>query len=129
MTPTTRRVLPTSVPLAIGLFLTVSAPVMAADDAKPAPPAGPATRPAVVRAEFVYDLSRAPTPSCHASTIAETKDGLAAAWFGGLREGATDVGIWLARHDGTRWSDPVEVATGDDPATGKRLPCWNPVLF
>ena len=50
------------------------------------------------------------------------------AWFGGSFEGAEDVGIWLARLEGGRWSSPVEVATGVQP-DGKRLPCWNPVLF
>lgn len=86
--------------------------------------------PVLVR-EFIYE--EAPFPSCHASTIAETPTGLVAAWFGGLREGAADVGIWLARHDGKSWSAPVEVATGKnlDRKKGEpnRWPCWNPVLF
>src|SRR5439155_24100712 len=54
--------------------------------------------------------------------------GFAAAWFGGTRERGPDVGIWVARHDGKRWSVPVEVAIGTD-ANGKRVACWNPVLF
>ena len=66
--------------------------------------------------------------SCHASTIAETKRGLIAAWFGGSREGASDVGIWLSRQTDNKWSAPEEIATGDD-GSGNRLPCWNPVLF
>jgi predicted neuraminidase len=71
---------------------------------------------------FLYD--KAPFPSCHASTIVEPEPGrLLAAWFGGTREGANDVKIWLARHDGTRWSEP-EVAA-QEPG----FPCWNPVLF
>ena len=49
-------------------------------------------------------------------------------WFGGSREGHPDVGIWLARKVGDRWSAPVEVATGQSP-DGQRYPCWNPVLF
>jgi predicted neuraminidase len=51
-----------------------------------------------------------------------------AAWFGGTREGAADVGIWLSRHDGQKWSAPVEVANGVQNAE-LRHPCWNPVLF
>ena len=85
-----------------------------------------AADPALVKSEFIYET--APFPSCHASTIVETKDGLVAAWFGGTAEKNPDVGIWLARHDGKAWSAPVEVANGvQSPA--KRHPCWNPVLF
>ena len=86
----------------------------------------PAAQPAIVKSEFVYE--QAPFPSCHASTIAETKEGLVAAWFGGTDEGNRDVGIWVSRHTGGRWSDVVEGANGIQ-ADGKRHPCWNPVLF
>src|SRR5262245_14743471 len=79
----------------------------------------------VVKSEFIFDT--APFPSCHASTIAQTKSGLVAAWFGGTRERAPDVGIWVSRHDGQSWSTPVEVANGVQPS-GPRLPTWNPVL-
>ena len=38
-----------------------------------------------------------PTPSAHASSIAVQSDNtLQIAWFGGAREGAADVGIWIA---------------------------------
>jgi predicted neuraminidase len=57
----------------------------------------------------------------------ETKNGLVAAWFGGTREGAEDVGIWLSRLEKGTWLAPVEVATG--VVDGKRYPCWNPVLY
>jgi predicted neuraminidase len=88
--------------------------------------------------EFVFE--RAPFASAHASTIAETREGLVAAWFGGTREGAADVGIWLSRRASSRprrspegpevgrWTTPIEVATGVQ-ADGTRHPCWNPVLF
>jgi predicted neuraminidase len=81
---------------------------------------------AIVISEFVFE--RAPFPSAHASTIVETRDGLVAAWFGGTKERDPDVGIWVSRHDGTRWSAPVEVANGVQP-DGTRHPCWYPVLF
>jgi predicted neuraminidase len=58
----------------------------------------------------------------------ETRDGLVAAWFGGTAERNPDVGIWVSRRDGTRWSAPVEVATGTG-SDGTREPGWNPVLF
>ena len=86
----------------------------------------PTPSPAIVTSEFVFE--RAPFPSAHASTIVETRDGLVAAWFGGTRERDPDVGIWVSRHDGARWSAPVEVANGVQP-DGTRHPCWNPVLF
>jgi len=76
--------------------------------------------------EFVFD--RAPFASAHASTIVETREGLAAAWFGGTREGAADVGIWVSRRLADHWTTPIEVATGVQ-ADGTRHPCWNPVLF
>jgi len=82
--------------------------------------------PATVRSEFIYDS--APFPSAHASTVVETGGTIAAAWFGGTAEGNPDVGIWLSRFDGVRWSAPFKVADGVQPG-GKRYPCWNPVLF
>jgi predicted neuraminidase len=94
--------------------------------ATPAQGPATATNGAVVRSEFIYEA--APFPSVHASTIAATKGGFVAAFFGGTREGANDVGIWVSRHDGKAWSAPVEVATGQQP-DGTRHPCWNPVLF
>lgn len=80
----------------------------------------------VVQQEFLFE--EAPFPSCHASTICETKAGLVAAWFGGSREGAVDVGIWLSRQVEGKWTAPALVADGI-PDEGPRLPCWNPVLF
>lgn len=85
-----------------------------------------ALAPGVVESEFVFET--APFASAHASTIVETRDGLVAAWFGGTREGAADVSIWLSRHVRGEWVRPVEVVTGTQP-DGTRYPCWNPVLF
>ena len=82
--------------------------------------------PAVLKSEFIYET--APFPSCHATTLAETRDGLVAAWFGGTREGNPDVGIWSSRLERDGWTAPVELANGIQP-DGKRHPCWNPVLF
>src|SRR5436190_19942120 len=85
-----------------------------------------AATPVIVKSEFLFDT--APFASAHASTIVETSRGLIAAWFGGTREGADDVGIWVTRDVNGRWEQPVEVATGRQ-ADGTRYPCWNPVLF
>jgi predicted neuraminidase len=84
------------------------------------------SQPGLMKAEFIYD--HAPFPSCHASTIAETRSDLIAAWFGGTAEKNPDVGIWVSRQQGRVWSPPEEVANGIQP-DGRRYPCWNPVLF
>lgn len=83
--------------------------------------------PAVVLSEMIYTVAPKESPSVHASTIAETPQGLVAAWFGGTKEGANDVGIWISRKRTTTWSKPVRVSTG--LVDGKRYPCWNPVLY
>lgn len=76
--------------------------------------------------EFIFE--EAPFPAAHASTIAETAEGLVAAWFAGTGEGQGDVGIWVARREARGWLDPVEVADGRMKSR-RRYPCWNPVLF
>lgn len=81
---------------------------------------------AVVKSEFIFEA--APFPSCHASTIAETKNGLVAAWFGGTAERNPDVCIYVSRNENGKWTPPVAVADGVGFATN-RLPTWNPVLF
>ncbi|WZO98843.1 sialidase family protein [Isosphaeraceae bacterium EP7] len=108
---------PARVPMALLAAGLMVAGLMGADD--------PAPQPGLISSKFIYD--KAPFPSAHASTIAETKSGLLAAWFGGTDEGRPDVGIWTSRDDGQGWTPPVEVAKWDEG--GKRLPCWNPVLY
>jgi len=76
--------------------------------------------------EFIY--TEAPYPSCHAATIVETPVGLVAAWFGGTKERNPDVGIWVSRLEGGKWTPSVEVANGVQNDT-LRYPTWNPVLF
>jgi predicted neuraminidase len=83
-------------------------------------------QPGLVTKEFIFET--APFASCHASTIVETKDGFAAAWFGGTDEGNKDVGIWVSRLRDGKWSAPVEVVNGVQNES-LRYPCWNPVLF
>ena len=79
-----------------------------------------------LKSEFIYET--APFPSCHASTIAETKSGLVVAWFGGTAERNPDVCIYVSRNEAGKWTAPVAVADGVGFATN-RLPTWNPVLF
>ena len=80
----------------------------------------------IEHAAFIYE--NAPFPSCHASTLVETPDGIAAAWFGGTHEKHPDVGIWFSYFRNGSWTKPVEVANGIQ-GNGKRYPLWNPVLF
>ncbi|MFO7658297.1 MAG: sialidase family protein [Bacteroidales bacterium] len=80
----------------------------------------------IVLEEFIYDT--ASFPSCHAATIAETPEGLIAAWFGGTHERHPDVCIYISRKIDNKWTAPVKVSDGiiDDTL---RYPTWNPVLF
>lgn len=82
----------------------------------------------IVRTEYIWKTGDISAPSCHASTIAETKEGLIAAWFAGSQEGDKDVGIWVSRNINGKWTTPIEVANG---ILNKlmRHPCWNPVLY
>lgn len=106
--------------------------VLAAVTCSAASTSGPAVlaRPQVN--EFVYES--ASFPQCHASTLVETTAGtLLAAFFGGTKEGDPDVGIWLCRREGSRWSSPVEVVNGVQytrvDGSVVRYPTWNPVFF
>jgi predicted neuraminidase len=117
--------------LVVSVFATISAPVAGRPEARKSTTQeqnrqAAAVRSGVAGSEFLFET--APFASVHASTIVETREGLVAAWFGGTREGAADVGIWLSRHLRGEWTRPVEVATGTQP-DGTRYPCWNPVLF
>src|ERR1700752_2341809 len=85
------------------------------------------SQPGYIRAQFVADP--APTTASHASTIVESKDVLFSAWFGGTRERARDVVIWLSRNDGKGWSQPEQVANGIHDDERVQYPTWNPVLF
>jgi len=82
----------------------------------------------IVSSEFIYQAEDVKFPSCHASTIAEIPDGFIAAWFGGTAERNPDVGIWVSRFTGGKWSRPAEAANGIRE-NNKRFPCWNPVLY
>ena len=65
-------------------------------------------QPAEIAAESGFteaEIIPVPTPSCHASTLAELPDGrLFCAWFGGTKEGAKDVGIYGAFRSASGWS-------------------------
>ncbi len=83
---------------------------------------------AIVKSEFIYQSADVPFPSCHASTIEQTDEGLIAAWFGGTAEKDPDVGIWVSRWTNGKWTNPKEVANGIQHKD-LRYPTWNPVLF
>lgn len=106
--------------------LMISANLIGQDTALP--PVAEVGQGALVSAEFIYQLDNRPTPQCHASTVAETSNGIVAAWFGGKHEKNPDVGIWFARQEESRWSKPVELANGSE-GEDQQYACWNPVLF
>ena len=81
-----------------------------------------------MKSEYIYQAGDVIFPSCHASTIIQTKTGLLAAWFGGTAERSPDVGIWISHFADGKWTKPVEVVNGIQHKT-KRYPTWNPVLF
>ena len=80
----------------------------------------------IVTDEFIFE--KAPYPECHAATIAETKQGLVAAWFGGTKERNPDVCIWVSRLVNGKWIEAINVANGIQNDT-LRYACWNPVLY
>ncbi len=86
----------------------------------------PAPDVVILDSGFVYE--QAPFPSCHASTLVETQGGLLAAWFGGAHERAEDVCIYTAFRKNGTWEEPKQAADGI-MSSGRRYPCWNPVLF
>ena len=106
------------------LSLAVMLAILASANVQGAPPAKITAK--VIASEFIYES--APFPSCHASTIVETKEGLLAAWFGGTHENNPDVCIYTSACIGGKWSAPVLAADGIESDT-KRFACWNPVLF
>jgi len=104
--------------LAIFLVLSIGA------NAQTEPPA--AWSKGIVENEFIF--TKASYPECHASTIAQTKKGLVAAWFGGTKERNPDVCIWVSRKVNGKWTEGINVANGFQNDT-LRYPCWNPVLY
>lgn len=77
----------------------------------------------LLKRETIFPAENRPTENCHASTVLKTGDGLLAAWFGGTKEGADDVGVLYAHCRNGKWDAPVML-----PKTVNK-PHWNPVLF
>lgn len=80
----------------------------------------------IVKEKFIFE--RASFPESHAATLAETPEGLVAAWFGGTKEGNKDVCIWTSHYRNQQWTAPAKAADGIMNDT-LRYPCYNPVLF
>lgn len=82
-------------------------------------------KPEILFSGFIYES--APFPSCHASTLIETPEGILAAWFGGTYERHPDVNIYTSLRKNGSWSTPQEAANGIENKDF-RNPTWNPVL-
>jgi len=80
----------------------------------------------IISSEFTFD--KAPYPECHSATIAESKQGLVAAWFGGTKERNPDVCIWVSRLVNGKWTEAINAANGIQNDS-LRYACWNPVLY
>ena len=83
--------------------------------------------------EFALELLPPVASSAHASSLTALADGrLAAAWYAGTREGATDVRIWLSTRDANGWSAPRAIVTRDGVSaeTGAGIrKLGNPVIW
>ena len=77
----------------------------------------------IITQKLIFDIGGGPALSCHASTVAFFEGSLYTAWFGGTKEGAGDVGIWLSKKDGENWGIPAKMSVTEN------IPHWNPVLF
>ncbi|KNA11659.1 hypothetical protein SOVF_132900 [Spinacia oleracea] len=77
----------------------------------------------IVKQEFTFHQESRPFNNCHVSTILEVNKGeLLAAYWGGSKEGASDVKIYTQRLIHGSWSSPIAV-DGEPSAT-----VWSPVL-
>jgi predicted neuraminidase len=92
----------------------------------------PAT-PSVLPREFAVEKLPVVAAMAHASSLTALPDGrLAAAWFAGSREGASDVEIWFSVRDAKGWNAPRVVATPADTAAATAAvvrALGNPVLY
>jgi predicted neuraminidase len=69
-------------------------------------------QPPAATAQFATTLLPAPTRSVHSSSIIDTGNGdRLLFWFGGSREGATDVAIWQSRWHNGQWSAARAIMT------------------
>ena len=95
----------------------------------PLPPLSKPGEGAWESSEFLFETDKAPTPTCHSSTLVELSDGqLAAAWFGGTKEPHVDNSIWFTRQEGGEWTNPVAVVDGSEGLSSDHR-TGNPVLF
>lgn len=92
---------------------------------RPLPPAQlPALAPTLVlpghAPQFKASLLPAPTRSVHSSALIELpQGGRLMFWFGGSREGATDVAIWQSRWQNGAWSQPRAIMRPGQAGAGE----------
>ncbi len=89
--------------------------------------------PSTLRTEFIQETGG--PQSVHSGTLTQLRDGtMLAAWFGGTREGAKDVNIYLSRRqsDAAEWSAPTVIASRAQTSADLNryvAKLGNPVLF
>ncbi|MBQ2955032.1 MAG: exo-alpha-sialidase [Clostridia bacterium] len=69
------------------------------------------------------ELLNLPTANGHASCVARVNGETWITWFGGTKEGDSDVDIYLARKTAAGWTEPIRITADEN------LPHWNPVLL
>ena len=90
---------------------------------------------AVAKPELSFVLPPGGPPSVHSGTLTRLQDGqLLAAWFGGTREGASDVRIFLCRRapDAAEWSASTIIASREQTTEDLNrhiAKIGNPILF
>jgi BNR repeat-like domain len=122
------KLLPRMADIARKAILLATTALLGACGGSPKSRTGPTSATGGPLLQRIFIAEHPPFPESHASTLAETPDGVLAAWFGGTREKHPDVCIWTARFDGRKWSEPLQAADGVQPDGRTRHPCWNPVL-
>ena len=80
----------------------------------------------VLSSDFIADTTQ--FAQCHASTLAETGNGVLLAFFAGPYERHPGVCIYTSRLLNGVWSKPKKVANGRENDS-LSYPTWNPVLF
>lgn len=95
---------------ALLFLLGVSAIVFSARPPEPAFDVPAKQQASVIGPAFTEHVLPQPTPSAHSVSLVDLGNGkIGAAWFGGRREGADDVGVWFSIFSNNQWAQASEI--------------------